>query len=181
MPNLRQWPAPLTLRRIVIIAFSATFVLFLLFQWHDHPLSPYSIVSLELAWTPATAGTILAQWGAGGQQVARQSLWLDFLFMPAYAFLFAGATLSVARGAPQGFGAGTRINWQRWGFWLAALPFVAWACDITENLALLRVLAAADTPSATALQVAGWAASTKFELLLVCLAYSLGVLLLNRR
>jgi hypothetical protein len=61
-----------------------------------------------------------------------------------------------------------------------AAPFLAWTCDITENLALLRVLAAPQNLSAMALQVAGYAASTKFELLLICLGYALMALIARR-
>ncbi len=177
MPDLTRWPAPTTLRRIVVVAFVATFGLFLLFQWHDRPLSPYTIVSFELAWTPEQASTMLTAWGAAGQQVARESLLLDFAFMPAYAFLFSGVTLSVVRG----HWAGRWGTLRTVGLWLVAAPFLAWACDITESLALLRVLAAPQTPSAAALQVAGWASSTKFELLLLCLGYVLVALLVRRR
>jgi len=173
MPDLRRWPAPLFVRRIVIVAFTATFGLFLLFQWHDRPLSPYTIVSLELAWTPQQAAPMLAAWGAAGQQVARESLLLDFTFMPAYAFLFAGVALVSARRV--------RGTLQKLGFWLTAAPFVAWACDITENLALLRVLAAPQSLPAVPLQVAGWAASLKFELLLVVLGYVLVAFIIERR
>jgi hypothetical protein len=180
MPDLRTWPRPDRLRRIVVVAFVATFALFVFFQWHDHLLSPYTIVSLELAWTPEQAAPMLAAWGAAGQQVAHESLVVDFAFMPAYAFLFAGVTLVVARGAPGRLG-GMQINWQAIGLWLVAAPFLAWACDIAENLALFQVLAAPQAPPPAALQVAGWASSTKFELLILCFAYVLAVLLFRRR
>lgn len=173
MPDLRQWPAAAVLRRVIIVAFVATFGLFLVFQWHDHPLSPYTIVSLELAWTPEQAGPMLAAWGAAGQKVARESLLLDFAFMPAYAFLFAGVVLVASRTA--------RGNLQKLGQWLTAAPFVAWAGDITENLALLRVLAAPQNLSGPALQVAGFAASLKFEVLLLCVGYVVVAFILQRR
>jgi hypothetical protein len=177
MPDLRLWPSALALRRVIVVAFIATFGLFLVFQWHDHPLSPYTIVSLELAWTPEQASPMLAAWGAAGQQVARESLLLDFAFMPAYAFLFAGVVLVAARGAARRM----RTSLQTVGLWLVAAPFVAWACDITESLALLRLLAAPRDLSRPALQVAGWAASLKFELLLLCLGYTLLAFILRRR
>jgi hypothetical protein len=177
MPNLRRWPSSRTLRRVIVVAFIATFGLFLLFQWHDAPLSPYTIVSFELAWTPEQATPMLTAWGAAGQQVARESLWLDFAFMPAYAFLFAGVVLVAARSTARRMPS----TLQNLGLWLVVAPFVAWASDITENLALLRVLAAPADPSRVALQVAGLASSFKFELLLLCLGYTMVAFILRRR
>ena len=173
MPDLRLWPAPPTLTRIIQLSLLATFVFFLVFQVHDRRLDVNNIVSLELAWTPARAKDILTAWGAGGQQVARESLFIDFAYMPAYAFLFAGLVLATARGV--------RGRLQTLGFWLSAAPFAAWVCDLTENFALLRVLTIPSDPSPAAVRLASLCASLKFELLLVCLTYILVAWILRRR
>jgi hypothetical protein len=165
MPDLLRWPAPATLRRITGAAFLLTALIFIVFNIHDRPLAPYNIVTLELAWTPARAAELFAAWGERGIQVARESLWIDFLYMPAYALMFAGLALAEARLA--------RGGWRTAGRWLALAPFGAWAFDLAENLALLRVLHSPAAPPAGLLTLAGVAAVIKFGLLLAVVAYVL--------
>ena len=173
MPDWRVWPSPARLRLALLIAFTASLVIFATLQIHDRALSPDTIVSLELAFTPERADTLLKAWGPGGVALARESLWIDFAFMPAYAFAFAGLVLSAARAATGGR--------QQLGFRLLAAPFAAWAYDLTENLALLRVLANPVAPAAAPLLLAGIVASLKFALLLACLGYWLAVLVSRRQ
>jgi hypothetical protein len=180
MPDLTRWPGRVTLRWITALALLATLAIFIVFALHDRGLRPYTIVSFELAWTPLQAEKLFAAWGAPGQRVARESLLIDFAYMPAYALLFAGLVLVEARRS-----AG-RV--QRLGLSLALVPFAAWLCDAVENVALLNVLAAPASPSAPLLQLAGLSASLKFLLLLVCvlyivfaLAYRLAVRQVQRR
>ena len=165
MPDLLRWPPRAALRWLTALALVATIGMFVFFARHDGPLSPYTIVSLELAWTPAQAGMLLAAWGQAGRQVARESLLLDFFFMPAYALLLAGLVVFEARRS-----AG-RV--QALGLRLAWAPFAAWALDIAENLALLRVLAVAAqaAPPLGPLVAAGLCASLKFLLLLAGVLY----------
>jgi hypothetical protein len=154
------------------MAFLATLLLFIVFQVHDQPLHPYTIISLELAGTPENAGEMFAVWGAPGQQIARESLWIDFAFMPAYTGLFAGLALTEARLA--------RGRWQTAGLWLALLPFGSWGVDVIENLQLLSVLQNPAAPAAAPLTLAQLAAQIKFALLLICLAYILAAWLKRR-
>jgi hypothetical protein len=163
MPDLRRWPARVRLRTLTAAALLATVTLFALFAAHDRGLSPYTIVSLELAWTPAHASALLAAWGAAGRQLARESLLLDFTFMPAYALLFAGLVLFEARRS------GGAV--QRLGLNLALAPFAAWLLDAAENLSLLAVLNAPDNPPAPLTLFAGLSATVKFLLLLACVLY----------
>jgi hypothetical protein len=137
------------------------------FAVHDRPLQPYGIVGYEFAWTPARALEMFRAWGEPGRQVARESLWIDFGFMPAYALLAAGLALNAARQAESG-------RARRLGRWAAALPFGAWALDALENVMLLRVLGSPAQPPAAPLAVAGAAATVKFGLLAVCAAYVVG-------
>lgn len=48
-----------------------------------------SIVSFELAWDQQGAAEILDEWGSEGQDAARLSLRLDFLYLLAYGAFFA--------------------------------------------------------------------------------------------
>jgi len=161
MRRLLTAPSPKLLRLITLGALPFTVGFFLFFRVHDRPLAPYTIVDYELARTPARAGQLLGAWGAAGQQTARESLYIDFGFMPAYALFFAGLTLLAARAS-----AG-RV--QTLGLWLSHGPFGSWLCDGIENISLLAVLS--NPGNAVALALAGWCATVKFALLLLCLLY----------
>lgn len=165
MPDLRHWPASSRLRTVTTAALLATVALFAAFAVHDRGLSPYTIVSFELAWTPAQAGALLAAWGAAGRQLARESLLLDFAFMPAYALTFAGLVVFEARRS--------RGAVQRLGLQLALAPLAAWLLDAVENLSLLAVLNTPANPPPALTLMAGLTASLKFLLLLVCVFYIL--------
>ena len=168
MPILKRWPSADTLRRLTGLALLATLVIEAVFAVHDRGLSPYSIVAYELAWTPTQAARLFAAWGAAGVKVARESLWIDFAFMPAYAVLFAGLVLSEARDVPGSL--------RRTGLWLALAPFAAALCDALENVALLGVLGNTAAPSSPLLLIAGLSASVKFLLLLAAILYVLTAL-----
>ncbi len=168
MPDLMHWPSPGALRRLTGLALLATLVLEAFFAVHDRGLSPYSIVAYELAWTPAQAARLFAAWGAAGARVARESLWIDFAFMPAYALLFAGLVLTEARDVTAGL--------RRVGLRIVLAPLAAWLFDALENASLLGVLGDTAAPSAPLLLAAGLAASLKFLLLLACIVYILTAL-----
>lgn len=122
----------------------------------------YGIVDYELAFTGPGAQKILGSWGVEGQQVARASLLVDFGFMPAYALAFAGITLLIARSQTGGLNA--------LGLRLTVTPFIAAALDGIENAFLLSMLGSAAVGSVAPL-AAGVAATTKFALLALVLAY----------
>lgn len=172
MLNLQRWPPPTVLRQVTLTALAATLAILLIFAVHDQPLRPYSIVALELAWTPGAAREMFTAWGPGGLQVARRSLLIDFIFMPAYALLFVSLMLGQARRASG--------RWQAAGILLAGAPFAAWAFDIIENVALLIGLTEPTTPSAEMFVMAGVAATIKFALLAICLAYLASTLIRHR-
>ena len=174
MPDLSRWPTPIALRRVTWTAFFATAIIVVIFAVHDRPMGANGIVAFELAFTPAQANLLFAVWGPEGIQAAREALWIDFLFMPTYAFWLGGMALGQWRRA--------RAGWaRRLGLWAAALPFAAWALDFVENVALLNVLRDTFHPSAAALTVAGWAASVKFGLILACAVYVVAAWVAGRR
>jgi len=169
MHRLAEFPTPQTLRLVTAVAFLFTAAIFFVFRVHDRPLQPYDIVAFELAWTPQKAETIMGVWGEAGSQTARESLLIDFGYLPAYSFFFAGMTLMAARALS---------GWQQTlGFVLTFAPFMSAVSDATENFALLSVLQSPDSPSAAALTLAGVCATLKFSLLVICLLYMLGVVI----
>ena len=87
------------------------------------------ILAFELEFTSDNARDTLAQWGDAGQDDARLSLWLDFLFLVAYAAFFSLAILALI----------DALGWRRWEF-LAAFPLIAAVCDAIENGALLLTI-----------------------------------------
>lgn len=94
------------------------------------------IVGLELAGSTERATRILGEWGQTGQDAARLSLWLDFLFLIAYGAFLSLAILAVRDAA-------SRNGWDsyaRYGSAIAVLPIVAAVCDAIEDVGLLLVL-----------------------------------------
>ena len=169
MHRLAEFPTLKTLRLVTAVAFLFTAAIFFVFRVHDRPLRPYDIVAFELAWTPQKAETIMGVWGEAGSQTARESLFIDFGYLPAYSFFFAGLTLMAARALS---------GWQQTlGFVLTFAPFMSAVSDATENFALLSVLQSPGSPSAAALTLAGVGATLKFSLLVLCLLYMLGVVI----
>jgi hypothetical protein len=141
------------------------------FQVIHQPLAPRTIVDFEFAWTPANAMQMMDAWGAEGDTAARQSLLIDFGFIPVYALAFAGFTLLAARAASG------RV--QTLGLWLTLASFAAGLFDAIENLCLLNTLDQAASPSAALLTLAGAMAAIKFALLLAALLYWLLVIALR--
>jgi hypothetical protein len=172
MHRLAEFPTPKTLRLVTAVAFLFTAAIFFVFRVHDRPLRPYDIVAFELAWTPQKAETIMGVWGEAGSQTARESLLIDFGYLPAYSFFFAGLTLMAARAVT--------ARLQTLGFVLTFVPFVSAVFDAVENLTLLSVLQTPGNPSALALILAGVCATLKFSLLVICLLYMLGVVIYRR-
>jgi len=80
------------------------------------------IVSLEVARGPAKAREIVTTWGDDGVAAARESVRLDWAFIPSYVVL--GASLAALLDAPVA----------------AGVMVVAGGCDLVENIGLGRVL-----------------------------------------
>lgn len=159
--RLKKFPSQPQLLALSLIASAATVILFMLLQQYEATLQPSGIVGFELAFTPERAALILTTWGQAGLDAARQSLQLDFLFMPAYAFCFFGFTLLSARATQSQI-----------GYLLAIAPFGAWIMDAIENFALLNLVNSPISATTLSPLVAGVAASIKFLLLVAALVYS---------
>ncbi len=80
------------------------------------------IVALEVARGPSKARAIVETWGDDGVAAARESVRLDWAFIPSYVLL--GASVAALLDAPVAAGA----------------MVVAGVCDLAENVGLGRVL-----------------------------------------
>ena len=93
------------------------------------------IVGFELAWTEENSQDILAEWGDRGQDAARLSLWLDFLYLALYSAFWALAVRAAGDMAE-------RRGWRRLAagrrLWPVALA--AGALDFAEDVCLLVLL-----------------------------------------
>ena len=113
----------------------------------------HGIVDLELSWTPTRLQQILSDWGAIGLDAAKQQIWWDFAFVPAYCLMIVGA-LRLVLGRAQGALA-------RWAKPLTMGVLVAGALDYLENISMLIAL----NGSHALIGVASAFASVKFVLL----------------
>ncbi len=122
-------------------------------------ITPYGVISFELAKDSETAKNILDNWGEDTVNVAKYQTWMDFLFILAYVAALSFICFWVAEGNKGILSlAGLTIGW--------ILP-VAGLFDVIENIALLRMLnsGADDLPA----RIAFWMALPKFTIIL-CLA-----------
>ena len=133
------------------------------------------IVDWEFAWSEEHAAEILADWGEEGQDAARRSLHLDFLYLLAY-----GAFLALACAATRDLAA--ERGWHRMaGFGPAAVPLaIAGALfDAIEDVFLLRALEGKDGELAP--HLGAIFAGLKFAALTVVLVYIVAGLVLRLR
>jgi len=132
------------------------------------------IIAFEVAGTEEEAEEILEEWGPPGRDDARVSVLVDFPYLIAYAvFLAVGCTIASERFARRGMtrlaGIGPLLGWSM----LAAAAF-----DAIENVAMLRVI---ESHTATWPAVALYAATPKFALAGLGLAYVIAGAIIGRR
>jgi hypothetical protein len=162
--------SPLSRKQLLILLGIATVVFDLVMTYLDRKMMDAggpSIIDFEFAGSKQQAAKIVAEWGAGGRDYARWSLWLDYGFMLSYGSFFALAGIATRDFARQ---SGMRR--------LAAVgvvaPIAAVAAagfDATENIFLLLTLGghggSFGPPIATV------CASLKFALIAFAIAYVL--------
>lgn len=169
MSRFIRWPKSQSLLVVVLLSISLVLGFLFYFQLLNRDLAPYTIVDFELAWTAAKAQAMLTSWGEVGRAAARQSLIIDFAFMPTYALGMAALTLLAARSLTG--------RWQALGLWLVLAPLAAWALDAVENVNLLALVDHTANPVASAVTSASWSATIKFLLLIACILYWLFALI----
>jgi len=131
------------------------------------PDTPWGIVGFELAFTRERAAAIIAVWRSMGvTESALVSLGVDVAFLLVYPFMFRSLVQLLRRDDGSAF--------QRLGLPLSVAVLACIPLDALENALLWRELVAgASTPLAAA---AGIAASIKFLLILVTVAWCVGAL-----
>ena len=133
------------------------------------------IVGFEFAGSQERADEILADWGNGGSDAARASLWIDYAYILAYGtflVLAAAATRDRSR----------RMGWRRMagvGTAAMAIAVAGAALDAIEDVGLL--LAVNGHGGDFAPRLAQICASLKFALRAVAISYLLAGLLLRLR
>ncbi len=141
---------------------SLSLVLMVQLQLIDAPLrspeTPYGIVGLELAFTAARAARMLAVWKSMDVlEAALVGIGVDLVFMVVYPFMLR-SWVTLLRGDSR----------------VCRAVLVCIPLDAIENFALWRMI---DSGASTSMALlAGIAASLKFVLLLLTVAYCVGVL-----
>lgn len=120
-----------SLKASLLTAALLFFVLLMLNQPLQTASAPQGIVSYELAGTADQAHAILRSWRSEGIVWAKISLWLDFLFIPAYLLALTHLTRHFTRDRP---GVRERVGAR----WIRTLFATAGMSDVAENILLLN-------------------------------------------
>jgi hypothetical protein len=134
-----------------------------------HAEAPAGIVSLELACTAEKAGCILDAWAKkdpGLRATARLGVWWDFPLILAYVATLALGCIESGKVLKNSWG---WPGFARAGWFFVGLALIAGACDVFEDLGLLKQLGAG-ADAAWALRTCR-ASTTKFILILFCAAF----------
>jgi hypothetical protein len=135
----------------------------------------HGIIAFELAGSEGKAADIRADWGPEGRDAASASLWIDYLFLCAYAVLGALAALAVRDTA-------RRRGWARLagvGRYAAAAAVGAAFFDALEDAGLLLALGGHGGGAAPLLATV--CATIKFTLTAFVIAYLLSALVVRLR
>jgi hypothetical protein len=177
---LRAMLARMTRRRalwLLAVAVVGLFAVLAVLDGRMQDAGDHGIIAFEVAFTSGKAQEIVRAWGSDGHDAAQLSLWLDYLYLIAYAafFFLAVRALGDALAAR---------GWERLArpaAWICVLPLVSAACDAVEDLFLLLVLGG--HAQSLGPPLAGSFATVKFVCIVVTIAYllaGLGALAVGR-
>lgn len=123
------------LPRRLTLSLLATAALLLVLTLVNQPLqtgsAPQGIVSFQMAATADQSMAIIRSWRQEGMLWAHVSLWLDFLFIPAYLITLIFLTNHLTRDRPG-------VRERTVARWVKALFLGAGSGDIAENILLLN-------------------------------------------
>lgn len=122
---------PKSVRATLIAALVLFVALLLVNQPLQTASAPQGIISFQMAGTAEQTHAILRSWRADGEVWARVSLWLDFLFIPAYVFALIQLTRHLMRDRPG-------VRERMVARWIRTLFLAAGLSDVTENILLLN-------------------------------------------
>lgn len=116
----------------VLLALNIGFI-----AWSKFYLSPFSsadIVKFELAKNTERAQQLVADWNATGLlEKAKQSIWLDYIFILLYTGLLMTAVPFFAR-------LSQHVLMLRTGRFISMLLPIAAICDVIENISMTKTL-----------------------------------------
>lgn len=117
------------------ISLLVTAVLLLILMLVNQPLqtgsAPQGIVSFQMAATADQSMAIIRSWREGGLVWAHVSLWLDFLFVPAYLLTLILLANHLSRDRPG-------VRERTVARWVKTLFVAAGTGDMAENILLLN-------------------------------------------
>ena len=93
----------------------------------------YGVLEFEFAWTSEGINTIFSAWGNDGKQKELLVTYIDFLYIPSYAFCYSGCILLITRKF--------KDRHKKIGLYIALTPFIAGIFDVIENINLILMLA----------------------------------------
>ena len=155
----------------ILLALNIGFI-----AWSKYYLSPISsadIVRFEVAKTTPVAERIISEWTqAGTLEKAKQSIWLDYIFIILYTGALMTAVPLLAR-------LSHHVLLLRTGRFISMLLPIAAICDVIENIAMTKTLAGNIKPLYVTLayDMAGAKFSIiilAFIFLFICLLFWLG-------
>lgn len=150
--------------KALILSLLTTLALFIALLLINEPLQTYAapkgIVSLEMAGTLDRANEILGSWNDSAVSWAKTSLWLDFVFAPAYVLTLLLLTRHLSRDRPG-------VRERTVSRWVRGLFIGAGTCDVAENIILLNNI---ESPGESMSLAATLFALAKFTGLLLGLA-----------
>ena len=94
MTRLNSMYIAFTARSAVLISLALTAVLAILLSRVDTLMAGpdgMGVVYLQLSFSRVNFESVIASWGPGGMYIFLQSIWLDFIYPPAYATLLSSA------------------------------------------------------------------------------------------
>lgn len=130
-PENRVAAFPKSLKASLVVAALLLLILLMVNQPLQTASAPQGIVSFQLAATSDQAHAILRSWRSEGMSWAKVSLWLDFLFIPAYMLALIHLTRHFTRDRPG-------VRERMVARWIRALFVTAGFSDAAENILLLN-------------------------------------------
>ena len=166
LKKFETFPRTAILKLMTLVTLIGFIALTILFQFDEATLqagSGYGIMDFELAFTQATASTILTAWGASLQAIVLRGTYVDFGYIVFYGLLLFSVTPLISRTL--------KGRWQNIGLIFAFVPLIAGAFDVIENINLIIMLNNPLSFAATIPMIASLCATIKFTFLLVSIGF----------
>ena len=158
-------------RQAILISVAATTLLTIVLNRIDTMMAGpdgMGVAYLQLSFSREYFETVIASWGPGRVDIFLRTIWIDFLYPPAYAFLLSSAP-AFFTAKKSGFSAESIVTADRI---FLVLPFAAALFDYTENILHIIILKK-HLFNSWIIFAASSAASIKWLLIIVCLGFFL--------